>query len=210
MRNGNNETGIRRKPKFGISTLAIGIAVMLLGTTAISTLTATESVLAYRHSHATSQVNDCGNGELPLNVGCQNTGSQIQGDKNTIALSSQQTFPPPPPTTGTLIVIKVVECLAGAQCASLPDPSIFEMNVFAACPPEGGACNDFEIFPGESDPGTTVTIEQGDYFVMEDFPPSFPSDLEVVDIDASPGCSGTLEAGEEITCTVTNTLAPIP
>ena len=29
----------------------------------------------------------------PTNVGCQNTASQIQGDKNTVALSSQQIFP---------------------------------------------------------------------------------------------------------------------
>ena len=66
---------------------------MLLGATAISTLTTAESVFAYRNTQATSQANDCGNGEAPLNVGCQNTGSQIQGDKNTVALSAQQTFP---------------------------------------------------------------------------------------------------------------------
>jgi hypothetical protein len=33
-------------------------------------------------SLATSQVNDCGNGELPLNVFCQNINSQVQGDDN--------------------------------------------------------------------------------------------------------------------------------
>ena len=33
------------------------------------------------------------NGFEPTNVGCQNTASQIQGDKNTVALSSQQIFP---------------------------------------------------------------------------------------------------------------------
>lgn len=42
-----------------------------------------------------SQTNDCGNGFEPTNIGCQNTGSQIQGDKNTVSLSSRQTFPPP-------------------------------------------------------------------------------------------------------------------
>jgi hypothetical protein len=35
----------------------------------------------------------CGNGELPLNVGYQNVGSQIQGDENEVALAAQQTFP---------------------------------------------------------------------------------------------------------------------
>jgi hypothetical protein len=54
------------------------------------------SVFAYRNNQATSQVNDCGNGFSPQSVGCQNTGSQIQGDKNTVSLSSQQTFPADP------------------------------------------------------------------------------------------------------------------
>ena len=30
------------------------------------------------YNQATAQVNDCGNGENPLNVGCQNTASQIK------------------------------------------------------------------------------------------------------------------------------------
>jgi hypothetical protein len=69
---------------------------MLVATTTISTLTTAESVFAYSNNQATSQVSDCGNGFSPQNVGCQNTGSQIQGDKNTVALSSQQTFPADP------------------------------------------------------------------------------------------------------------------
>ena len=35
---------------------------------------------SYGKSQATSQVNECGNGFMPYNVGCQNTASQIQGD----------------------------------------------------------------------------------------------------------------------------------
>jgi hypothetical protein len=31
--------------------------------------------------------------KLPLNVGCQNTASQIQGDENAVAQTAQQTFP---------------------------------------------------------------------------------------------------------------------
>src|SRR5918996_3486849 len=38
-------------------------------------------------NQATSSVNDYGDGFSPQNLGCQNTGSQIQGDKNTVALS---------------------------------------------------------------------------------------------------------------------------
>ncbi|MGH9976217.1 MAG: hypothetical protein ACRD8Z_10345, partial [Nitrososphaeraceae archaeon] len=65
----------KRNPKFVIATTAVITAVMLLGTTAISTITTTESVLAYRNNQAISSVNDCGNGFSPQNVGCQNTGS---------------------------------------------------------------------------------------------------------------------------------------
>jgi hypothetical protein len=44
------------------------------------------------NNQAVSQVKDCGNGELPENVGCQNTASQIEGDDNTAALASPQEF----------------------------------------------------------------------------------------------------------------------
>jgi hypothetical protein len=37
-------------------------------------------------------VNNCGNGFMSENVGCQNTASQIQGDDNSAAVASEQTF----------------------------------------------------------------------------------------------------------------------
>jgi hypothetical protein len=76
------------------------MAVMLIGATAL----ATEDAFAdkkrhddkkkggYEKSQATAQTNYCGNGELPLNIGCQNTASQIQGDDNAVALASEQEF----------------------------------------------------------------------------------------------------------------------
>jgi hypothetical protein len=61
------------------------ITVMLVGATALST---TDNAFAgkkkYEKSQAASQVNECGNGELPLNVFCQNLLSQIQGDGNAV------------------------------------------------------------------------------------------------------------------------------
>ena len=59
----------------------------------------------YNRNQAASQTSDCGNGQIATNVGCQNTDSQVQGDENSLALTSQQTFPavevtspsPPPP-----------------------------------------------------------------------------------------------------------------
>jgi hypothetical protein len=43
-------------------------------------------------SQTPSQANDCENGPDPLPIGCQNTASQIQGDENSAALSSEQAF----------------------------------------------------------------------------------------------------------------------
>jgi hypothetical protein len=75
------------------------MAVMLIGATALSTDDAfadKKKKGGYEKSQAVSQVNDCGNGEMPLNVGCQNTASQVQGDDNTPALTSEQPFGRPP------------------------------------------------------------------------------------------------------------------
>jgi hypothetical protein len=52
-----------------------------------------ESASAYEKNQATSQTSACGNEFIPINIGCQNTDSQIQGDENAAALTAQQTFP---------------------------------------------------------------------------------------------------------------------
>ena len=70
------------------------MAVMLIGATAF----ATDSAFAggkkhYEKNQAISQANACGNGELPLNVGCQNIASQIQGDENAVSQAAEQAFP---------------------------------------------------------------------------------------------------------------------
>lgn len=67
------------------------LAAMLAATSAV----ATEDAFAGKkreYNQATSQANACGNGKLPINVGCQNTDSQIQGDANGVAQTAQQTF----------------------------------------------------------------------------------------------------------------------
>ena len=65
------------------------IAATLVGTTAITA----DSAFAYEKSQAISQANECGNGELALNIGCQNIDSQIQGDENEVAIAGVQSFP---------------------------------------------------------------------------------------------------------------------
>lgn len=64
------------------------IAAALAGTMAITA----DNAFASEKNQATSQVNECGNGELPLNVVCQNSASQIQGDENEVSIPSQQIF----------------------------------------------------------------------------------------------------------------------
>jgi uncharacterized membrane protein len=68
------------------------VAVMLVATTAV----AAEDAFAGKkreYNQATSQANACGNGKLPLNVGCQNTASQIQGEENAVSQAAEQFFP---------------------------------------------------------------------------------------------------------------------
>jgi hypothetical protein len=67
------------------------VAAMLIATSAISA----EDAFAggkKKYSQTTSQANACGNGEMSMNVACQNTDSQVQGDENGVALTGQQTF----------------------------------------------------------------------------------------------------------------------
>ena len=69
------------------------MAVMLIGATALATEDAFADKKKYGKSQAISQANDCGNGFLPENVGCQNTASQIQGDENVVVTAAEQAFP---------------------------------------------------------------------------------------------------------------------
>jgi hypothetical protein len=68
--------------------MAAVIAATLVGATAITA----DSAFAtkYSKSQAISQANACGNGELPLNVFCQNIASQVQGDENAVAPAGAQ------------------------------------------------------------------------------------------------------------------------
>jgi hypothetical protein len=71
--------------------IVAAMAVMLIGATAF----ATDSAFADKKKHydknqAVSQANACGNGELPLNVYCQNIGSQVQGDENVVSAAGSQ------------------------------------------------------------------------------------------------------------------------
>ena len=65
------------------------VAAMLIATTAITG----DSAFATKYkgkNQATTQVNDCGNGDTTVDVFCQNLASQIQGDENAAALAGLQ------------------------------------------------------------------------------------------------------------------------
>lgn len=65
-------------------------AEMLVATSLVSTYDVFAGKKKYEKNQSTSQANACGNGELPLDVYCQNINSQIQGEENSAALSGFQ------------------------------------------------------------------------------------------------------------------------
>jgi hypothetical protein len=179
-----------------IVTTTIAILFSSLVTTAGFPTTA--RVLAYESSQAGSLANTCGNADQgAFNILCQNLFSEIQGDGNAVNIIGLQTggerTTSPPPTTGTLKVIKQVECPAGITC---PDPSDFGMEVTGNNPNPA-------TFDGSSS-GTDVDIGTGRYSVDETVP-TLPSG-QTLTTTKSADCSGTINAGESKTCTVTNTL----
>ena len=78
--------------------IVFALAVMLIGATALATDDAfadkkrhdDKKKGGYEKSQAVSQSNYCGNGKLPMYVFCQNTGSQVQGEENAVALDGVQ------------------------------------------------------------------------------------------------------------------------
>ena len=71
--------------------IVAAMAVMLVGATAFARDSAfADGKKKYGKNQATSQANACGNDKLPMYVFCQNTGSQVQGEKNAVALDGVQ------------------------------------------------------------------------------------------------------------------------
>ena len=70
--------------------IVAAMAVMLVGATALATEDAFAGKKKYDKNQAVSQANACGNGELPLDVYCQNIGSQVQGEENAVAIDGVQ------------------------------------------------------------------------------------------------------------------------
>lgn len=101
---------------------------------------------------------------------------------NTISIPTT----PASPTTATLHIIKTVINDNGRD----KDASDFTINVI------GTGVSD-SSFLGEEDPGTTITLNAGAYSVDENDDSDYTKTL-------SADCSGTITAGEDKTCTITN------
>lgn len=97
------------------SSLVAAIATVLVLSTIATPSMAPENASAYEKNQATSQGNDCGNGEISTNVGCQNTDSQIQGDENVVTVTAQQTFPEEPKPTPMTATLQVCRQGGGSQ-----------------------------------------------------------------------------------------------
>lgn len=162
-------------------TLSIVAAAILLGAVLTTTgfTTTSENAFAYTRNQAKSDINECGNGFVPTNVGCQNIDSQIQGDENTVSITAQQQLPTPPPTeTATIILSIIIECIAGQECPGLPVPP----------------------------PDTIATITPGEYTVAG-IAPIVPDGLDLVSFTRSEDCdssaNGPIMAGEVRKCIFT-------
>ena len=70
------------------------LAAMLIASTALATadnaLADKKKKTHYEKTQATYQANECGNGNTPIDVFCQNLDSQIQGDGNAVAIILEQ------------------------------------------------------------------------------------------------------------------------
>jgi uncharacterized membrane protein len=79
-----------------MSTVAVvALAAILVASTALAT---TDNAFAdkkkkkthYESSQAGSQANDCGNGDTPIDIFCQNLISQLEGDGNAVIIMGAQ------------------------------------------------------------------------------------------------------------------------
>jgi uncharacterized protein YegL len=192
---------------FMIGTILTLIATAATSTSNLYSLTPSNGgsyayAKSYEKNQAMSQADACGNGKLPLNILCQNIGSEIQGDENAVNMIGLQTGgdvrPPPVVEKATLNVIKQVICPEGFVC---PAPGEFTISVTGTNP-------DPNSFPGSAT-GTAVSLEPGAFQVTE-LAPAPPTGLVAQPPVFSAGCTGNIQAGQELSCTITNEFVAAP
>jgi hypothetical protein len=186
-----------RKVVHGVITFIMLIAAIFAGALSTPIFSGTEKIYAdeYEKTHSALDTNMCGNGLDSVSVLCQNLSSEIQGNENAMNIIGLQTA-----TTADQIlksVLKVTKIVICPEDVICPTPSDFILSVSGNNPSPSS-------FPG-SDQGTSVRLEPGTYSVSEKSPSS-PPEL-TLRTSFSPGCSGSIDSGEFLTCTVVNQYA---
>ncbi len=116
-----------------------------------------------------------------VNVNQREVNIKLEPGENITCTFVNKAIPP------KLTVIKHVNNENGNNAVA----SDFNMNVTNTADPNDGS------FPGDEN-GTTVTMNTGNYNVTEDQLPGYTASF-------GEGCTGTLDLGDEATCTITNT-----
>ena len=88
----DDQKGKSRSLKLNKKTLLVIVAAIVATVSLSATAFMDDSTAAkkYEKDQLAYEANDCGNGELPLNVLCSNMGSEIQGDENAVGMTSAQ------------------------------------------------------------------------------------------------------------------------
>ena len=147
----------------------------------------------YDKTQITSEINECGNGQLPLSVLCQNLDAEVQGNENAINIIGHQTSSiNGQPTGAVLKVTKIVLCPEDFVC---PTPSDFTLSVSGNNPLPSS-------FPGSAQ-GTFVRLDSGMYSVSERSP-SNPHPGLTLRSSFSPECNGAINPGDSVSCTIVN------
>lgn len=196
---------------------AITCAILLFTMLVTAAIASPENVFAYEKNQATSQTSTCGNDFFPMNTGCENADSQIQGDENAAALTAQQTFPEANDQVkdrksidqkGKLVIETVVSCTivdTGEQCDPFQFDVEFQIFENSVVSDDISCVYDFPDPNPSCSPHTKhgipfVTLRPGQYnmVVVIGFDP--PPNLEST--TSSPDCGGFIESGEIKKCTI--------
>jgi len=171
-------------------------ATLVVGTAGAFLTTTTKSAFADNNSGNTVTIEECKNRgsasgfDTTTNQECENLICTHPGSGATCVSEGSQAGTP---GTGTLLVKKVVVCDLTTKDRIIricPKPEAFTITVTGNNP-------DPASFPG-SGTGTLVTLGVGPYSVSEPNHGNF-------DVSFSADCTGTIAAGDQKTCTVTNT-----
>ena len=137
-----------------------------------------------------------------LSNGCSGTIREGETNECTITNTYSASPPPPPPpppvTTGKIIVITKVNNEGGGD----KKPSDFTITVSGNNPTPSS-------FAGSSS-GTTITVNEGSYNVKEEEGPYISPDYVPgrYTPSYSSECAGTIQAGETMSCTISNKYNP--